>query len=61
MTKTDTLMNPKREELLSRVIRVYGFEHAVTQGFAWLCENSYFADSCLEALCVLHEHNRISE
>ena len=58
---TKTMMNPKREELLDRVIRVYGMEHEVTQGFAWLCENSYFTDSCLEALCELHEHTNISE
>jgi hypothetical protein len=55
------MMNAKREELLTRVIRVYGMEHEVTQGFAWLCENSYFTDSCLEALCELHEHTNISE
>ena len=58
---TKTMMNAKREELLDRVIRVYGMEHEVTIGFAWLCENSYFTDSCLEALCELHEHTNISE
>ncbi len=48
-------MTEYREKLLERVIRVYGFEHKVTIGFAWLCENSIFSDACLEALCIAHE------
>lgn len=45
----------KREALLQRVIRVYGFEHEITIGFARLCENDLFSDACLEALCIAHE------
>ena len=45
----------KREALLERVIRVYGFEHEITIGFARLCENELFSDACLEALCIAHE------
>ena len=49
------MMNAKREELLTRVIRVYGMEHEVTIGFAWLCENSLMSDQALECLCKAHE------
>lgn len=52
---TKTMMNPKREELLDRVIKVYGMEHEVTIGFAWLCENSCMSDKALECLCMAHE------
>ena len=48
-------MTEYREKLLERVIRVYGFEHEVTIGFARLCENPDFSDACLEALCIAHE------
>lgn len=48
-------MTEYREKLLERVIRIYGFEHEVTIGFARLCENTDFSDACLEALCIAHE------
>ena len=48
-------MTEYREKLLERVIRVYGFEHEITIGFARLCENTDFSDACLEALCIAHE------
>ncbi len=48
-------MSTKREELLTRVVRVYGLEHAVTRGFAELCEDSMMPDLLLEVLCKAHE------
>lgn len=48
-------MSTKREELLTRVVRVYGLEHAVTKGFAELCEDSLMPDLLLEVLCKAHE------
>jgi hypothetical protein len=54
--ETETMIDmEKREALLERVIRVYGFEHEITIGFAKLCENELFSDACLEALCIAHE------
>lgn len=48
-------MSTKREELLTRVVRVYGLEHEVTRGFAELCEDSLMPDLLLEVLCKAHE------
>lgn len=48
-------MSTKREELLTRVVRVYGLEHEVTRGFAELCEDSLTPDLLLEVLCKAHE------
>lgn len=48
-------MTEIREKLLERVIRVYGFEHEITIGFAKLCENTDFSDKFLEVLCIAHE------
>ena len=50
-----TYMTKEREALLDRVIKVYGLEHEVTVGFAWLCENSPISTKALEALCLAHE------
>lgn len=48
-------MNSEREALLTRVIHVYGMEHEVTKGFAWLCEHSPISTKALECLCIAHE------
>lgn len=48
-------MSTKREELLTRVVRVYGLEHEVTRGFAELCEDNLMPDLLLEVLCKAHE------
>lgn len=48
-------MSTKREELLTRVVRVYGLEHEVTRGFAELCEDNMMPDLLLEVLCKAHE------
>lgn len=44
-----------REEALETVIRIYGFEHEITIGFAKLCENPCIPDSVLATLAKAHE------
>ena len=46
-----------REELLTRMIRIYGFEHEVVIEFARLMENDSFSDKMLEAIVKAHEEN----
>lgn len=53
-------MNKVREQLVDRMIKVYGFEHEIVVEFAHLCEdypdNSY-TDSMLTTLVKCHEAN----
>lgn len=49
------MKDTKREELIQRVIAVYGAEHDITKGFIQLCENELFSTAMLEALCITHE------
>ena len=52
------MMNVKREALLNRIIRIYGFEHEVTLDFARLCEewvDDIAHDRILEMLVESHE------
>lgn len=44
-----------REELLDRMIRLYGFEHAVVIEFAKLVESATFTNEILEAIVKAHE------
>lgn len=46
-----------REELLTRMIRIYGFEHEVVIEFARLMENDSFSDEMLEVIVKAHEEN----
>ena len=47
------MMNTKkREELLEKVIRKFGFEQKNTLYFAKLCENSNISDKSLENFCA---------
>lgn len=46
-----------REELLTRMIQIYGFEHEVVIEFAGLMENDSFSDEMLEAIVKAHEEN----
>ena len=58
-------MTAFREDLLTRIIRIYGFEHPITLDFAKLCENwapGVNWDRCLEVLVEAHEdHPQIDE
>lgn len=51
------MMNAKREELLDRMIRIYGFEHEVVINFARACESDQFTDEVLEIVVRQHEEN----
>lgn len=50
-------MNTKRKELLSRIIRIYGFENPATIEFARLVETE-ISDYDLETIVIAHEWNR---
>lgn len=44
-----------REQLLDRMIRIYGFEHEVVIEFARMCESDNFTDKDLEVIVEAHE------
>ena len=48
-----------REQLLDRMIRIYGFEHEVVIEFARMCESDNFTDKDLEVIVEAHEANRV--
>ena len=50
-------MTEKREELLTRMIRIYGMEHEVVIMFAKYIENPKFDEELLETLVESHEQN----
>lgn len=53
-------MNTNREEMLDRMIAVYGLEHPVTIQFAHLCETlevNGWNDYLLEVLVKAHEES----
>ena len=49
-----------REQLLDRMIRIYGFEHEVVIEFARICESDNFTDRDLEIIVETHEANPVS-
>jgi hypothetical protein len=49
-------MNEK-ENLLDRMIRIYGFEHPITIAFAKLIENPDFPTQYLELIVRSHEED----
>lgn len=55
------MMNAKREELLSRMIRIYGFEHEQVIEFAKLLESSNIPDESLEILVECHEEYPVTD
>lgn len=44
-----------RDELLTRMIRIYGFEHKCVIEFAKLMENKNFTDEMLAEIVKSHE------
>ena len=48
-------MKEKREELLTRMIKIYGMEHEVVIRFARFLENPKLDDELLETLVEYHE------
>lgn len=56
------MMNTTREKLIDRMIRIYGFEHALVIQFAELCErctNGATNDKKLTILVEAHEANPV--
>lgn len=50
-----------KEELLTRMIMLYGFEHEAVIAFAGLLESDTFTEEMLEAIVVAHEEHPIVE
>lgn len=50
-----------KEELLDKMIGIYGFEHEVVIAFAELVENNTFTDEMLETIVKAHEAHPIME
>jgi len=50
-----------REQLLDRMIRLYGFEHEAVIAFAELVENDTFTDEMLNAIVEAHEAHPVEE
>lgn len=48
-------MTEFRENLLDRMIRIYGFENPIVIDFAKLCDNPLFQDNLLEQIVKAHE------
>ncbi len=44
-----------REEMLTRMIRLYGFEHEVVIQFSWLMARPQISDETLETIVKCHE------
>ena len=51
----------KREQLLNRMIRIYGFEHKLVIEFAEMIENPNYKTEILETLVKCHEANPLWE
>ena len=54
-------MSEKREELLTRMIRIYGMEHEIVIMFAKYVENPKFDEKLLEAIVKCHEEHPLWE
>ena len=54
-------MSQKKEELLDRMIRIYGFEHEIVIVFAELIESDVCTDEMLEAIVKAHEEHPVVE
>lgn len=54
-----------RNDLLTRIIHIYGFENPITISFADMCEkypNNLVSDEMLERLVEMHEtHSQIED
>ena len=48
-------MTEFRENLLDRMIKIYGFENPIVIDFAKLCDNPKFQDNLLEQIVKAHE------
>lgn len=48
-------MSKLREELVDRMIQVYGFENPIVVGFCRMCEMDCFSDKALTTTVECHE------
>ena len=54
-------MNELRENLIDRMIRIYGFENEIVISFCRLCENPKNADNDLLTIVKAHEEYPVFE
>ena len=47
-----------REDLMLKMIEIYGFENEITISFCRLCENQNISDDFLELMVEAHELSR---
>lgn len=52
-------MTEFREQLLSRMTKIYGLEHEIVIDFATICEGDDFTDKVLEVIVKAHEENPV--
>ena len=50
-----------REEMLTRMIRLYGFEHEAVIQFGWLMARPQISDKTLETVVKCHEEHPLWE
>ena len=50
-----------REEMLTRMIRLYGFEHEAVIQFGWLMARPQISDETLETIVKCHEEHPLWE
>lgn len=48
-------MSKNKENMIDRMINIYGFESPVTIQFCELCENNAMPDNLLEVIVKAHE------
>lgn len=58
-TENEREVKTMREQLIDRMIRIYGFEHDVVIEFARMCEKDCFTDRDLEVIVECHEANPV--
>ena len=59
--KGDTKMNEYRENLIDRMIRIYGFESPIVIDFCRMCEMTCMSDKALTTIVECHEEYPITE
>ncbi len=50
-----------RKEMLTRMIRLYGFEHEAVIQFGWLMARPQISDETLETIVKCHEEHPLWE
>lgn len=50
-----------REQMLTEMIHIYGFEHEAVIQFARLMENPYISDKVLQMLLLIHQEYPLTD